>query len=256
MTLYALRTPGSASIPGAPKVDYTQAEDEVVNIPSIKYWPALAPYGAKTGIIIDRVEQFAIPSYGASNANAHFVIMINGKLGYRTTSIAQSLGMNPFNTAGSFTIGCVCAEQLIIGSLTPGAAADAIAPWGVLSNISGSGLIRMDFGTLSAVEAVSGAWTKKLSATKLTAVVLIFDRALGRISMRYDGVEMWSITNDAVKTIGLRPELNMGAMRLAGQSADAARSMQSNAFAAFGTALAGAELASLEKMLLEAAAAA
>ncbi|MDH1548594.1 hypothetical protein [Pseudomonas juntendi] len=256
MPLYALRTPGSASVPGAPKIDYSQAEDEVVNIPSIKFWPCLAPYGAKSGVVLDRVEQFAIPSYGSSNALANFVTMVNGKTGYKVTAIAQALGMNPFVNSGSFTIGCVCADQLAFGSLTSGAASDASAPWGVYSNLAGSGAIVANFGTLALSEATSGAWAKKLSATKLTAVVLIFDRNLGRISIRYDGVEMWSYTNDLVKTIGLKPELNMGALRVAGQSSDATRPMVSNAFTAFGSALAGTELASLEKMLIEAAAAA
>lgn len=256
MALYALRTPGSASIPGATKIDYSISEEEVANFPSLKFWPALFPAGAKNGIVIDRVELFAIPSYGSSNALANFVTMINGKTGYKVNAIAQALGMNPFVTSGSFTIGCVCADQLALGSLTSGAAADALAPWGIYSNFSGTGAIAANFGTLAISEGTSGAWAKKLSATKLTAVVLIFDRALGRISIRYDGVEMWSYTNDLVKTIGLKPELNMGALRVAGQSVDATRPMQSNAFAAFGTALAGAELASLEKMLLEAAAAA
>lgn len=258
MPLYALRTPGSAAIPGAPKIDYSNAEDEVANTPSIKFWPALAPYGAKNGVIIDRVEQFAIPSYGSSNALANFVTMINGKTGYKVNAIAQALGMNPFNTAGSFTIGCVCADQLAFGSLSTGAETDPIAPWGIYSNLGGTGLITTAFGNLKTVESVSNTWAKKLSATKLTAVVLIFDRGLGRISIRYDGVEMWTSTANAdlVKAVGLKPELNMGALRIAGQSTDATRPMQSNAFAAFGTALAGTELASLEKMLLEAAAAA
>lgn len=254
MPLYALRTPGSASVPGAPKVDYSQAEDEVANIASIKYWPCLAPYGAKNGVIVDRMEQFAIPSYGASNALANFVTMVNGKTGYKVTAIAQGLGMNPFSTAGSFTIGCVCADQLAFGSLTAGAAGDALAPWGIYSNFGGNGSIAANFGTLAISEGTSGAWPKKLVATKLTAVVLIFDRSLGRISIRYDGVEMWSYTNDVVKTIGLRSELNMGALRVAAASADATRPMVSNAFAAFGSALSGTELASLEKMLIEATA--
>lgn len=256
MPLYALRTPGSASVPGAPKIDYSQAEDEVVNIPSIKFWPCLAPYGAKSGVVIDRVEQFAIPSYGSSNALANFVTMVNGKTGYKVNAIAQALGMNPFVTSGSFTIGAVCAEHLGFGSLSAGAASDAIAPWGIYSNSGGSGVVAGNFGTLALAEATSTAWPKKLSATKLTAVVLIFDRALGRITIRYDGVEMWSYVNELVKTIGLKPELNMGALRVAGQATDATRPMVSNAFTAFSGALSGAELNSLEKMLLEAAAAA
>lgn len=254
MPLYALRTPGSASVPGAPKVDYSQAEDEVANIASIKYWPCLAPYGAKNGVIIDRMEQFAIPSYGASNALTNFVTMVNGKTGYKVNAIAQALGMTPFSTVGSFTIGCVCADQLALGSLSSGAAGDALAPWGIYSNLSGSGLIVCNFGTLAISESVSGAWPKKLSAAKLTAFVLIFDRTLGKISIRYDGVEMWNYTNDVVKTLGLKSELNMGALRVAGQPNDATRPMVSNAFTAFNTALSGTELASLEKMLLEAAA--
>lgn len=256
MALYALRTPGSASVPGAPKIDYSQAEDEVVNIPSIKFWPCLAPYGAKGGVVLDRVEQFAIPSYGSSNALANFVTMVNGKTGYKVNAIAQALVMNPFVTSGSFTIGLVCADHLAFGSTTAGATSDNPAPWGMYSNNGGSGAVAANFGTLAVSEATSGAWPKKLSATKLTAVVLIFDRNLGRISIRYDGVEMWSYTNDLVKTVALMPELNMGALRVAGTSSAASRQMTSNAFAAFNTALAGTELASLEKMLLEAAAAA
>lgn len=256
MPLYALRTPGSASVPGAPKIDYSQAEDEVVNIPSIKFWPCLAPYGAKSGVVIDRVEQFAIPSYGSSNALANFVTMVNGKTGYKVNAIAQALGMNPFVTSGSFTIGAVCAEHLCFGSLSAGAASDAIAPWGIYSNSGGSGTVVGNFGTLALAEATSSAWPKKLSATKLTAVVMIFDRTLGRITIRYDGVEMWRYDNELVKTIGLKPELNMGTLRVAGQATDATRPMVSNAFTAFSGALSGAELTSLEKMLLEAAAAA
>ncbi|WP_060495185.1 hypothetical protein [Pseudomonas sp. GTC 16482] len=256
MALYALRTPGSASVPGAPKIDYSQSEDEVVNIPSIKFWPCLAPYGAKGGVILDRVEQFAIPSYGSSNALANFVTMVNGKTGYKVNAIAQALTMTPFVTSGSFTVGLVCAEHLAFGSTSAGLNSDNPAPWGMYSNAGGSGLVTANFGTISVAETTSNGWPKKLSATKLTAVVLIVDRNLGRISIRYDGVEMWSYTNDLVKTIGLMPELNMGVIRVANTGSAASRQMTSNAFSAFNTALAGTELASLEKMLLEAAAAA
>lgn len=256
MSLYALRTPGSASIPGAPKIDYSTAEEEVANIASIRFWPALFPAGAKSGIVIDRMELFAIPSYGSSNAGANFVNMVNNKVGYKVNTIAQALGMNPFATSGSFTIGCVCAEHLAFGSLSAGAKDDPLAPWGIFSDSTGTGVITASFGGITLANVTSATWAKKLSATKLTSVVLIFDRTQGKISIRYDGVEMWSYLGDIVKTVGLLPELNMGALRVAGQANAASRQMVSNAFAVFGGALAGTELASLEKMLLEHAAAA
>lgn len=248
--------PGSQSIPGYPKLDVSEAEIEVANIPSLRYWPGLNDWDLTGAAILDRMTDAAVATYGPSVPSAQIVTMVNGKKGYKTTALANALTLPVFNTAGSFTVGCVCDVQLGLGSISAAAAeTDVPAPWVIYSNFGGSGLIAAAFGDLKISEAISGAWPQKLSAAKLTAFVLIFDRVLGKISIRYNGVEMWSYTNDKVKTISLMPELNLGAVKVAGSAtAVTGRAMSSNAFAAFESALSGAELASLEKMLMAAAA--
>ncbi|MCE0871057.1 MULTISPECIES: hypothetical protein [Pseudomonas] len=248
--------PGSQSVPGYPKLDVTDAELDVANIPSLKYWPGLFDWDVSEGVISDRMNDVVIPSYAASVPANNFVTLPNGKKGYKVNAVAQALAMPVFNTGGSFTIGCVCDLQVGFGSLSVASAnTDAPAPWYIYSDLAGSGAITASFGNVVIAQSTSAAWPQKLSSTKLTALVLIFDRDAGKISVRYNGVEMWSYTNAAVKNLSLFTELYMGALRVAGASAQVAtRPMASNAFTAFEAALSGTELAALERMLLEAAA--
>lgn len=251
-----LTFPGSASVAGFPKLDVSQAEIDVANIEGRRHWPGLFDWDVSTGVILDRITDAVIPTYGASVPSANFVTMVNGKKGYKVNALAQALTMGSFDTAGSFTIGLVCDLHLGLGSITQGLTTDNLAPWVIYSNAAGSGAITVNIGPITVSETTSGGWPQKLSSTKLTAFVMIYDRAIGRISIRYNGAEMWSVTNEAWKALGLMPELNMGAVRVAGASTSVvSRAMSSNAFVAFESALSGDNLIALEKMLMEAAAA-
>lgn len=259
---YVVQFPGSVSAQGMQKIDQTPAELDVANIASLRHVPGLNEWDTVDGFK-DRNTDNPIASYGVANAQANYVIMINGKRGYKVTTSAQGLTMPVFNTAGSFTIACVADVQLAFGSITEGLATPPVtvpatpAPWNVYSNLGGSGAITVNFGNQSISEATTGAWPKKLSAAKLTAVTMIFDRAAGKLTFRYDQVEIGSITNEALKTITVMPEVNMGIVRVAGAGAAiATRPMVTNTFLAFESALAGEELAAVERMTMAAAAAA
>lgn len=257
MTRQIMYFPGSQSVPGYPKLDVSEAEIEVANIPSLKYWPGLFDWDVADGSIRDRMTDVVIPPRGVSVPDAQFVTMINGKKGYKATYAANALSMPSFNTAGSFTVGCVCDLHLCLGSVAAADSPTSVpAPWVIYSAVGGSGAISVAIGNIVVAETTSAAWPQKLSATALTAFVLIVDRTLGKISIRYNGVEMWSYTNAAVKTISLLPELNMGAIKVAGAgTVVVGRAMTTNAFAAFESALTAAELKSFETMLMAASAA-
>lgn len=246
--------PGSVSVPGYPKLDCTASEIEVANIASLKYWPGLNDWDVPDGLITDRLNDAVIATYGATTPANQFVTMpANGKKGYKVTTMANALVMPGLNTAGSFTVGLVCGAQLALGSIVAGLAADTLAPWTIYTDIGGSGVITYAIGYVS---GTSGAWpVPKLNDAKLTSVVLIVDRVLGKITFRFDGVEAYTYTNANVKTLGLLPEINMGVIKVAGAGTPiATRTLTTNAFAAFESALSGAELKSFESMLMAAAA--
>lgn len=249
--------PGSASVPGMPKLDISQAEIAVANIPTLKHWPGLFDWDVSTGVVLDRFTDGVIPSYGVSQPSAKFTTMVNGKKGYTIGALADTLVMPGFDTAKSFTVGCVCGLNLTFGSITETTnTSDVPAPWGIYSDVSPTGLVTMVFGTIAIASSVAATWPAKLAADKLTAVVLIFDRVAGTLTVRYNGVQMYTATNALIKTVSLHKELMFGGMRTAGAGrAIATRAMSSNAFVAFEGALAGAELLSVERMLMEAIAA-
>lgn len=253
-----LTFPGSTPVPGMPKLDVTEAEIAVANILGLKHWPGLNDWDVSTGVILDRMTDGVIPSYGLSQPGANFVTMVNGKKGYKINALANTLTMPGFDTSGSFTVGCVCGMDLTFGSFTETELNTSVpAPWGIYSDVSPTGLVSLVFGTIAIASSVAATWPIKLSADRLTAVVIVFDRGAGKLSIRYNGIEMYSSTVAAIKTVSLHKELMMGGMRTAGTGrAIATRAMSTNAFAAFETALKGDDLISLEAMLLEAAAAA
>lgn len=259
MQLYALNFPGSASVPGMPQKDYSDAEGEVANIASLKRWPGLFEWDVSTGAILDRNTAAVIPSYGVSQPSAKFVTLPNGKRGYQTVALADTL-IPAFSTTGSFTIGCTCAIALAFGSYAETELNTSVpAPWGVYSDVSPTGLVTMVFGPISVASSVANAWPIKLAADKMTAVVLIFDRTAGTLTVRYNGQQMYQLADVRIKTMVLHNELMIGGQRIANNGtsrAIATRPLTSNAFAAFESALSGTELASLEKMLMEAAASA
>lgn len=252
-----LTFPGSASVPGMPKLDVSEAEINVANIAGLKHWPGLFDWDVDSGSILDRVTDGVIPSYGISQPGANFATMVNGKKGYKINGLANTLNM-PFDTSGSFTVGCVCGIDLTFGSITETELNTSVpAPWGVYSDVSPTGQTSWVFGSISIASSVSGTWPIKLAADKLTAVVLIFDRVAGKLSIRYNGAEMYSSTVAAIKTVSMHKELMLGGMRRSGAGlAISTRAMSTNAFAAFETALKGEDLVAFESMLLEAAAAA
>lgn len=252
-----LTFPGSASVPGLPKLDVSEAEINVANIAGLRHWPGLFEWDVTTGAVLDRVTDGVIPSYGVSQPGANFVTMANGKKGYKVSALANALNM-PLETAGSFTVGCVCGIDLSFGSVSESELNTSVpAPWGVYSDLTPTGQTTWVFGSISIASSVSGAWPIKLAADKLTAVVVIFDRGAGKLSIRYNGVEMYSSTVAAIKTVSLHKELMLGGMRTAGTGrAISTRPMSTNAFAAFEAALKGEDLIAFEAMLLEAAAAA
>ncbi|BAW23947.1 MULTISPECIES: hypothetical protein [Pseudomonas] len=253
-----LTFPGSASVPGLPKLDVSEAEINVANIAGLKHWPGLFDWDVASGSILDRVTDGVIPSYGVSQPGANFVTMVNGKKGYKINALANTLVMPGFDTSGSFTVGCVCGIDLTFGSFTETELNTSVpAPWGMYSDVSPTGQISAVFGSISIASSVSATWPIKLAADKLTAVVIIFDRGAGKLSIRYNGIEMYANTVAAIKTVSMHKELMMGGMRTAGTGrAISTRAMSTNAFAAFETALKGEDLIALESMLLEAAAAA
>lgn len=261
MARFALTFSGAASVPGFPKADFSEAELAVANVAGLRYWPGLFDWDVASGVLLDRMTDAVIPTYGTSTPANNFATMINGKKGYKVNALAQALTMPTFATAAGFTIGLVCDLHLALGSITAGLAGtglptDPAAPWVIYSDAGGNGAITANFGPVGVAGNVSINWPQKLSATKLTAVVLIVDRALGKISIRYNGTEMWNYTNESVKTLSLMPEVNMGAVRVAGTGTSVvSRVMTSNAFVAFERALSGSDLSSLERLLLEAAAA-
>lgn len=252
-----LTFPGSKSVPGAQKLDITPNEIYVANIPSLKVWPGLFEWDVASGTILDRVTDKVIPSYGVSLPSANFATMINGKRGYRINALAQTL-MSEFNTSGSFTVGGVFDLQATFGSYSETTANTSVpAAWGLYSNASGTGLVSVFFGSLAVSETTSATWPIKLAANRLTAIVIVFDRTLGRISIRYNGIEMWSFTGDAVRSVSLLNELIMGAVRVAGTGRDLVpRAFTTNAFAGFESALVGDDLTAFENVLLQAAASA
>lgn len=259
MTRSILIFPGSASVPGMPKLDVSEAEIAVSNIQGLKHWPGLFDWDVAKGVVRDRVTDATIPSYGVSQPGAHFVNMVNGKKGYKITALAQALNMPGFDTDGSFTVGGVFDLHASFGSISEAAANTSVpAPWGLYSNSSGTGLVSVYFGTIAVAETVSATWPTRLAADKLTVLVIVFDRVAGKISIRYNGTEVWSYTNNLVKTIKLLKELTMGAVRVAGTGRDVVpRAFATNAFAAFEyKALEGGDLTAFENMLFEAAAAA
>lgn len=148
--------------------------------------------------------------------------------------------------------------DLTFGSLTETELNTSVpAPWGVYSDVSPTGQTSWVFGSISIASSVSGTWPIKLASDKLTAVVIVFDRGAGKLSIRYNGSEMYTSTVAAIKTVSLHKELMLGGMRVAGAGrAISTRPMSTNAFAAFETALKGEDLRALESMLLESAAAA
>ncbi|QDY40293.1 hypothetical protein CHR26_15640 [Pseudomonas putida] len=241
-----------------PKLDISEAEINVANIAGLKHWPGLFEWDVASGVVVDRMNDGVIPTYGVAQPGANFVPMVNGKKGYKINALANTLIMPGFDTSGSFTIGCVCGIDLTFGSITETELNTSVpAPWGIYSDVSPTGQISAVFGSISIASSVSATWPVKLSADKLTAVVIIFDRAAGKLSIRYNGIEMYSSTVAAIKTVSMHKELMLGGMRTAGIGrAIATRPMVSNAFAAFETALKGDDLIALEAMLLEAAAAA
>lgn len=255
-----LTFPGSKSVPGAQKLDVTPNEIYVANIPSLKMWPGLFEWDVASGTILDRVTDKVIPSYGVSLPSANFATMINGKRGYKINALAQTL-MGDFNTTGSFTVGGVFDLHSTFGSYTETAANNSVpAAWGLYSNAGGSGLISAFFGTIAVAETVSANWPIKLAANRLTAIVIVFDRTLGEISIRYNGIQMWKSTPaqaETVKGISLLNEIIMGAVRVYGVGRDLVpRVFTTNAFAAFESALVGDDLTAFENLLLQAAASA
>lgn len=251
-----LTFPGSASVPGMTPLDVSDAEIHVSNIASLKHWPGLFDWDVSEGVILDRNTDAVIQSYGVSQPATKFTTMINGKRGYTIGALADTLVMPSFDTSGSFTVGCVCGLHLTFGSYTETELNTSVpAPWGIFSDTSPTGLVSIVFGTISIASSVAATWPIKLSTDKLTAVVITFDRPAGKLSVRYNGVEMYSRT-DVSKTVSLHRELMMGGMRVAGTGrAISTRPMATNAFVAFESALAGQDLVSLERLLLTAAAA-
>lgn len=246
--------PGSETIPGYPSLDVTENEISVANIDKLRHWPGLFEWDVASKLILDRMTDQPISTIGSVDPSQNFFTMSNGKKGYKVQTVNSALQM-AFDTSGSFTIGVVAGKDLAFGS-TSVTASTTSSPtsWGLYSAFDGSGSIALAFGDVNVQNSASSLWPKSLTDASLTAVVLIFDRAAGKMSLRYNGVEMWSSSSASIKTMVLSPEMSLGGIRVAGSGAVlSSRQVTTNAFVAIEKALSGDDLTSLENMLAESA---